>query len=82
MFYGYTKENGDGKFGAHYIAIEYDKETGKLIGYNNNWRNEDDRFDEFSEFIPETVGFDLFIWGINKPDAYLPQAPLKGAYVK
>ncbi len=82
MFYGYTKETGDGKYGAHYIAIDYDKETGKLIGYNNNRRDAVDSKDQFLEFMPDDIGFDLFIWGINKPDAYQPQELLKGSFAR
>jgi hypothetical protein len=82
MFYGYTKENGDGKYGAHYIAIEYDDETGQLIAYNNEWESKIDSESDFSDFLPDKVGFDLFIWGIDKPDAYQPQEPLKGSFAK
>lgn len=82
MFYGYTKENGDGKFGAHYIAIEYNEETGQFVGYNNNTVNKAENKSEISEFLPEEIGFDLFIWGIDKPDEYQPQESLKGAYAR
>lgn len=82
MFYAYLDSNKEGiPFGAHYIAIEYDDQTGQLIGYNNNRKNTTEKSLTFSGFLPDWKLLP-FVWGINKPDECYTQEPLSGAYAK